>query len=358
MRIFLKQKTLIRVPGGVLYEIIGDPIGEGGGSVIYPAQRYLPDEELQYRKTFILYAVKECYPLTPRYTFSRNRVGEIVPDEDSEGARTYLAGAKAMQAAEAESSGKVYGKGFRLTPVLESFQEVEVSQDCGHSFHKARNYISVMESLAEKGLSLSSYLKEKKHLPVQETFCIAEQVLYAVREVHAGGYLHLDLQDGNIFLKGTLEDGSGMISLIDFGSARQRMEDGLCGAIKDRVIYAASGFSAPEMLSGNDGTLRLGPEADIYSVGYLMLFLLTGCRFSCQELYLNQTRQYIPRFSLRKTRCPKHMVERMQQILAKALEREPGNRYAGAEEMLEDVTEFTGRIKWYTKTSHVPVSIL
>ena len=77
------------------------------------------------------------------------------------------------------------------------------------------------------------------------------------------------------------------------------------------------------MLYENDGTLRLGPEADIYSVGYLMLLLLTGRRFSIQELYLNQTRQYIPRFSLRKTRCPKHMVERMQEILAKALEREP-----------------------------------
>ncbi len=340
MRIFLKPKTLIRIPGGVRYEITGAPMGEGGGSVIYPARRYLPDGKAQYQKSPILYAVKECYPLTPRYAFSRNGAGEIVPDEDSEEARIYLAGAKAMQSAEAESSGRVYKKGFRLTPVLETFQEVEISQDCGHSFQKARNCISVMESLAEKGLSLKSYLKEKRHLPVQETFRIAEQVLYAVREVHHGGYLHLDLQDGNIFLKGTLEDGSGMISLIDFGSARKRMEDGLCGTIEDRVLYAAPGFSAPEMLYENDGTLRLGPEADIYSVGYLMLLLLTGRRFSIQELYLNQTRQYIPRFSLRKTRCPKHMVERMQEILAKALEREPDSRYAGAKEMLEDVTEF------------------
>lgn len=315
-------------------------MGEGGGSVIYPAQRYLPDGEAQYRKSPILYALKECYPLTSRYTFSRNKAGEIVPDEDTEKARRYLAEAKAMQAAENAASGEVYGKGFRLTPVLESFQEVELSQDGGHSFQNARNCISVMESLAQKGLALKSYLKEKKHVPVQETFRIAEQVLYAVREVHDGGYLHLDLQDGNIFLKGTLDDGSVMVSLIDFGSARKRMDDGRCREIEDGVIYGTPGFSAPEMLSGNDGTLRLGPEADIYSVGYLMLLLLTGRRFSPQELYLNQSGQYIPRFSLRKTRCPKHMVERMQKILAKALEKEPGSRYAGAEEMLKDVTEF------------------
>ena len=82
-------------------------MGEGGGSVIYPARRYLPDGKAQYQKSPILYAVKECYPLTPRYAFSRNGAGEIVPDEDSEEARIYLAGAKAMQSAEAESSGRV-----------------------------------------------------------------------------------------------------------------------------------------------------------------------------------------------------------------------------------------------------------
>ena len=347
MRTVLKKGTMIRVPGGILYKIAGGPIGEGGGSIIYPVRKYLPDGNDSYRESPILYAVKECYPLSIKYEFYRNDRGEVVPAGESEAAGAYLARIKQMQFSENAVSGEIYHTGFRLTPVLESFQEIEISQAEGLSFHRVCNSISVMESIAEKGVSLKNCLKEKKHLSADETFRIIEQVLYAVREVHDAGYLHLDIQDGNIFLKGTFQDASGMISLIDFGSARKRKEDGKCEAVEDGILYSTPGFSAPEMSSGNDGTLRLGPQADIYSIGYLMLLLLTGRRFSAKELGANKTGRYIPRFSVRKTKCPKHLVERMQEILAKALAGKPENRYADTREMLEDVTEFLAMLAPY-----------
>ena len=340
MRTYLKEGTIIRVPGGVLYQISGDPIGEGGGSIIYPVSRYLPDGQQTYQKSPILYALKECCPLSSKYIFLRDEKGEIIPEKEEADARTYLERVKKMQSAENSVTGDIYQTGFRLTPVLETFQEVELSSDQGQTYQKVRNSVSVMESLAEKGQSLKHYLKEKHHLPVLQTFRIIEQVLYAVREVHKAGYLHLDLQDGNIFLKGQLDDNSGMISLIDFGSARRRMEDGMCEIIRDRVLYSTPGFSAPEIVSGNDGTLRLGPEADIYSVGCLALLLLTGHRSSFQELYDNQTGRYIPRFAVRKTKCPKHLIDRMQSILAKALANRPEDRYADVEEMQREITDF------------------
>ncbi len=370
MRTALKEGTIIRVPGKILYQITGEPIGEGGGSIIYAAWKYLPDENMSYQKSPILYALKECFPLSQKYHFFRNNTGEIQPEAEQKerdsnpdkamkmqsmqntgGGQTdagrYLAQAKQMQLAENTITGEIYHTGFRLTPVLESFQEIEISQDGGVSFQKVCNSISVMESLSEKGRSLKSYLKEKKHLPVDQAFRIIEQLLYAVREVHHAGYLHLDLQDGNIFLKGTLEDGSGMISLIDFGSSRKRMEDGLCETIADCVLYSTPGFSAPEIYSGNDGTLRLGVEADLYSIGYLMLLMLAGHRFSAGEISANKTGRYIPRFSIRKTKCPRHMIDRMQLILAKALKTCREERYQDTEEMLKDVMAFLAMLTPY-----------
>lgn len=347
MRTVLKEGTMIRVPGNVLYQIVGKPIGEGGGSIIYPACRYLPGEGHTYQKSPILYALKECFPLSSKYRFFRNDTGEIQPVKEEEKAKQYLARTKEMLLAENTVTGKIYHTGFRLTPILESFQEIEISQDGGGTFRKACNSISVMESLSEKGYSLKTYLKERKHLPVDQAFRIVEQVLYALREVHNAGYLHLDLQDGNIFLKGMLEDGSGMVSLIDFGSARKRMGDGLSETIQDCVLHATPGFSDPKMYSGNDGTLRLGVTADIYSVGYLMLLMLTGHRFSVKELSLNRTGRYIPRFSIRKTRCPKHLTERMQAIVSKALANAPKDRYPDTEEMLKDVTAFIAMLAPY-----------
>lgn len=347
MRAVLKTGTIIRVPGGVLYKVISEPIGEGGGSIIYPVLRFLPDKKSSYIKSSILYALKECFPVSSRYTFSRSETGEIIPSQDEPSAVQYLTRAKNMQLFENNITGEIYHTGFRLTPVLESFQEIEISQDNGQTYQKVFNCISVMESLSEKGMSLKTYLKGRKHLPADQTSRIIEQVLYAVREVHEAGYLHLDLQDGNIFLKGILEDGSGMISLIDFGSSRKRLEDGLCQEIKDRVLYSTPGYSAPEILSGNDGTLRLAPSADIYSIGYLMLLLLTGHRFSAKELSANKTGRYIPRFSIRKTRCPKHLTGRMQDILAKALADCPEDRYADAGDMLKDISAFSAMLMPY-----------
>ncbi len=346
MRKSLEKGTVIRVGGGVLYKILGDPIGEGGGSIIYPAQRRLPDGE-SYSESQILYALKECYPLSSKYAFIRKASGEIRPAQADEEAVRYLELVKRMQFSENVIAGEIYKKGFRLTPALEFFQEVEISRDQGKTFTAAANSISIMESLSEKGQSLKAYMREKKHLPAAQAFRVIEQTLYAVREAHASGYLHLDLQDGNIFLKGTLGDASGMVSLIDFGSARKRMDDGKCAAIEDRVLYATPGFCAPEILHGNDGTLRLGPETDIYSIGCLLLFLLTGHRFSAGELCANQTGRYIPRFSIRKTRCPRHLVDKMQAILARALQEQPEKRYPDTEAMLAEVTEFLALLAPY-----------
>lgn len=340
MRTYLEKGTMIRVPGGICYKIKGEPLGEGGGSIIYPVERYLPVGNGNYTKSSIDFALKECYPVSAKYEFIRDVYGEIHAVSDDLESKNYLECVKKMQMEEGLISGEVYNTSFRMIPILEPFSEIEISHDQGKTFHYVKNFISIMESLSHKGKSIKSYLKEKKSLPVMLTFRIIEQLLYAIREVHKAGYLHLDIQDGNVFIKGSLEDNSGMVSLLDFGSSKKRMEDGCCKAIHDQVIYATQGFSAPEIMLKNDGSLRLGVQADIYSVGYLMLLLLTGHRFLFQELYANKTGRYIPRFSLRKTKCPKHLVDRMQAILAKALENEEVERYGSTDEMLDDVTEF------------------
>ena len=76
MRSYLEEGTQIRVSGGVIYRITGKPIGEGGGSVTYPALRMLPSGD-GYKTGQMNYAVKECYPESDRYTFTRNASGEI-----------------------------------------------------------------------------------------------------------------------------------------------------------------------------------------------------------------------------------------------------------------------------------------
>ena len=105
-----------------------------------------------------------------------------------------------------------------------------------------------------------------------------------MKEVHEAGFLHLDIQDGNVFIKGSLSEEDNLVSLVDFGAARPVCEDGLCPVIRDRALFSTMGFESPEIVGHNDGTLRLGAEADLYSVGYLLLLMLTGKRYTQREL--------------------------------------------------------------------------
>ena len=274
--------TLIRLPDGFCAEITGDTLGEGGGSLIYPAVRVYIEEGGAHREPMRL-AVKECFPISEKYRFHRDETGSIVPGTNFEEGAAFLASVQAMQRREADITGHIYNVSSRMIPVLETAGEIELSTD-GKNFRKAADTVTIMESLTGKGVALRTFIQENRRgISALTALRIIEQVLYALREVHAAGYLHLDLQDGNIFLKGNLKDASLQAALIDFGSSRPYLADGLTAPIADKVLFAADGFSAPEMRK-NDGSLRLGPAADIFSAGYLLLLLLTGKRYETETI--------------------------------------------------------------------------
>lgn len=354
-RIYLEKGTRVSLSYGNTYEITGEPIGNGGGSVVYPAEKIYESNGETIRDG-IRYAIKECYPVSLEHSFVRNEQGEIVPEKEESSESFYLDRVKEMQLREKEVTQQIYRTGSRLLPILESSKTAVIQKNMQNvsngndkkeqSVYEVNNAYTVMESLASKGKSLHSYIEEYGSLTPAQTFHVIRQLLFSLREIHNSGFLHLDIQDGNVFLKGTLEDESDILTLIDFGSARE-LSQGKTEVIADRVIFTTQGFSAPEILLHNDGTLQLGPEADIYSVGCLILYLLTGNCFDANYLMHNKTGKYLTNFKLRKIACPKHLIDRMQEIIARALEIEPQNRYQSADEMLTDVTDFVKALQPY-----------
>lgn len=343
-RSYLPVGTLVKLDGQREYIITGEPIGWGGGSILYPAQKRLWKNGAATAEE-ISYVLKECYPASLGHSFSRNQQGEIIPANGSEEELRYLWQVQARQMEEGKISQRIYRTASRMLPIRDCSQRVELTIP-GQAEASAANTVTVMDSLAEKGRSLTAWMKERGRFTPAEAFRILQQLLFALEEVHRAGYLHLDIQDGNVFLRGTLEDKSELVTLIDFGCAREAM-DGKTAPIQDRVIFTTQGFSAPEILLHNDGTLQLGAQADIYSVGCLALYLLTGQRANVNELIANRTGIFLRPNQLRRIRCPKHLVDSMQWILKKALAKEPENRYASAEEMLADVTNLVDALQPY-----------
>ncbi len=358
----LQAGTIVRLKGGHAYAISGEPIGYGGGSIIYPAKRILSQSDSseavknqadagtvgqaeKQTEDQIDYVIKECYPLSSRHVFIRSDSGEIVPEDLAEESRSYLDRGKQMLLSESRISQRVYRTASRMIPVREAAAGAELAFPNG-SVSAVDNAYTVMDSLQNKGRSLGSFLKEYHRIPVLSAFEITRQLLSALKEIHEAGYVHLDIQDGNIFIHGQLETSDELVTLIDFGAARQ-LKDGKTEPIKDRVVYTTDGFSAPEAVLENDGTLQLGPETDLYSAGCLLLYMLTGEKYPLAKLLSVTDGVYLTRFKLRKIHCPAHLVDRMQAILAKALEKDREKRYRSAEEMLTDVSDFAEALKPY-----------
>ena len=108
--------------------------------------------------------------------------------------------------------------------------------------------------------------------PLQVTLMLIWRLLILLAKIHAAGYLHGDINLGNVFL--AMDDKSANVlntMLIDFGSARA-LVNGETAPLGKEPVMATPGFAAPELEGG--GEQRLTPKADVYAVGKLMHCLL------------------------------------------------------------------------------------
>jgi serine/threonine protein kinase len=112
------------------------------------------------------------------------------------------------------------------------------------------------------GNTLAQEVEQRGVIIPEDVAWIAQRVLDALAYIHAHGIVHGDLKPQNIIL----QPNSHNAILVDFGLS----------AIKPRATTRAKGytdvFAAPEQQRGEVPL----PEADLYSLGMTMIFLLTG----------------------------------------------------------------------------------
>lgn len=113
-----------------------------------------------------------------------------------------------------------------------------------------------------RGSDLERHVEQNGALSPQQVIDVVCQLADALVEVHARGLVHQDIKPANVVLR-----DSGEAVLIDFGLVRdgEREDDGTyCGT---------PAFSAPEQITDPDS---IGPHTDIYALGALAFYLLSG----------------------------------------------------------------------------------
>ena len=122
------------------------------------------------------------------------------------------------------------------------------------------------------GLSLEQLVRLGGPLPAGRTISVLRQVCGALAEAHAIGLIHRDIKPSNVILcnRGGLHD---VAKLLDFGLVRMQSTDALgAGLTQAGLIFGTPTYMSPEQAAGRN----LDARSDIYSLGALAYFLVTG----------------------------------------------------------------------------------
>jgi serine/threonine protein kinase len=140
--------------------------------------------------------------------------------------------------------------------------------DYGHTDDGTFYY--VMEFLP--GMSLQDLVQKYGPLPAGRAIYLFRQVCAGLAEAHAIGLIHRDLKPANIFI--TVRGGEADIAkILDFGLVKATKDKDAVNLTSDQRVSGTPLYMAPEQVTGDRA---LEARADIYALGAMMYFSLTG----------------------------------------------------------------------------------
>ena len=177
------------------------------------------------------------------------------------------------------------------------------------------------------GRLLRTILNEKKKLPTERAVTITLGICDALDYMHKRGIVHRDLKPENVMV-----GEEDQVKLIDFGIAMKEDARRLT-FVNVSSLLGTPDYISPEQVKGARGDQR----SDIYSMGIMLYEMLTGrVPFVGPNPLAVMNERAINDVKPPRELNPEISPE-LEEILYRALEREPRHRYATASEMMWDL---------------------
>ncbi len=177
------------------------------------------------------------------------------------------------------------------------------------------------------GRLLRQILIEQKKLPVERAVRITLGICEALEYIHSQGVVHRDLKPENIMV-----DPDDHVKLIDFGIA------GAAGARRLTFARITQAMGTPDYISPEQVKSKRGDaRSDVYALGVMLYEMVTG-----EVPFHGPSPFAIMNDRLLNNPVPPREVNpdispELQEIIYRALERNPANRYASAREFAHDL---------------------
>ncbi len=190
--------------------------------------------------------------------------------------------------------------------------------------HRSQNY---MVSEWVEGKLLRQILDEEKRISPERAVKIALGICQVLGYIHNHGIVHRDLKPEHVMV-----DPQDNIKLVDFGLAGQT------GAARITFANLSQFTTSPEYISPEQVTGKRGDgRSDLYGLGVMLYEMVTG-----RVPFIGANAFAIMNDRLLRNPIPPREIDRsispqLQEVIYRALEREPQNRYATAHDFAFDL---------------------
>ena len=181
-----------------------------------------------------------------------------------------------------------------------------------------------------EGQDLRQVLREKGKLSPQEAARVILQICRALEAAHIEGVIHRDLKPQNIML-----DQKGRAYVMDFGIARSVH---LPGMTQTGALVGTPEYMSPEQAKGE----KLDERSDLFSLGVMLYELLVGQSPYYSETPLATLWKRIQEKAKPLSEVDPTVPKPLSDIVEKALEIEPKDRFASATEFALSLETFLG----------------
>ncbi|MCD7785797.1 MAG: Stk1 family PASTA domain-containing Ser/Thr kinase [Oscillospiraceae bacterium] len=184
----------------------------------------------------------------------------------------------------------------------------------------------VMEYI--NGITLKECIEQKGMLQWRECVHYTIQILRALQLAHDRGIIHRDIKPQNVML---LADGT--IKVMDFGIACFSRQN--AGTNTERTMGSVH-YVSPEQARGE----RTDERGDIYSVGVMMYEMLTGRKPFDGDTPVAVALKHMNEEPVRPSEYNSNIYKGLEEIILRAMEKDPTKRYQSASGMIRDIEAF------------------
>jgi eukaryotic-like serine/threonine-protein kinase len=204
-------------------------------------------------------------------------------------------------------------------------------------------YYIAMEYL--DGRTLKELLVQYGPPPIRVAIGYVRQILAALSFAHKHGLVHRDIKPHNVIV-----DGSGHVKVTDFGIARS----GTSQMTEAGSIIGTAQYLSPEQARGTPVDQR----SDLYSVGILLYELLTGTVPFTGDTPVEIAMKHLSAVPKPPSQERAEIPRGLDQVVVRALAKDPEERYQTAEEMDADLARIERGMRPSDETADAATAVL